>query len=129
MPTIRDVLEKAIPQLAAAGVDSPQLDTELLLAHVLQKQRGWLLTYPEHELTPAEAAQFAVMLERRLQREPLAYLLGEWEFYGRPFYVTPTTIKSCMTEMPRAMRPNGVLDSSCSLSNLTSTTELLKAMA
>ncbi|MHB9131931.1 MAG: peptide chain release factor N(5)-glutamine methyltransferase [Armatimonadota bacterium] len=92
MPTIREVVECAIPQLAATGVDSPQLNAELLLAHVLQQSRTWLWTYPDHELDPAEEIQFASLLARRVQREPLAYLLGEWEFYGRPFHVTPSVL-------------------------------------
>ena len=83
-------LSRAIPQLAEAGVATPRLDAELLLAHVLKKARAWLWTYPEHRPTARQLAAFQQLLARRLAREPLAYLLGEWELYGRPFSSRPT---------------------------------------
>lgn len=92
MSTISDILSDAVPALASAGVDSPRLDAELLLAHVLGAARGWLWAHPEADV-PAEAqARFDQLLARRLRREPLAYLLGEREFYGRPFFVTPDVL-------------------------------------
>lgn len=78
-------LREASTRLREAGVDSPRLDAQLLLAHTLGKDRVWLITHPEVEV-PATAE---TLLERRLQREPIAYILGSWEFYGRPFFVGP----------------------------------------
>jgi release factor glutamine methyltransferase len=85
-------LTAAVPQLTAAGVDSPRLDAELLLAHVLGHDRPWLWTHLDAPLSPVLLAEFHRLLARRLQREPLPYLLGEWEFYGRPFLVTPAVL-------------------------------------
>ena len=92
MPTIRDILTEAIPALDAAGVDTPRLDAEVLLGHVLGVTRGWLWAHPECEVPAKAVARFRELLARRVRREPLAYLLGEWEFYGRPFYVTPDVL-------------------------------------
>lgn len=92
MPTIREILTAAIPRLKRAGIDSPKLDAELLLARVLQRSRSWLWAH-YNDLIPAEpVATFSELLERRECREPAAYLLGEWEFYGRSFSVTPAVL-------------------------------------
>lgn len=92
MPTIHDLLSEAIPRLQAAGVETPRLDAEVLLAHVLGRERAWVWAHPECVPPPAEEERFRALLERRIKREPLAYLLGEWEFYGRPFFVTPDVL-------------------------------------
>ncbi len=76
-------------RLAAAGVDSPRLDAELLLAHVLGRTRTYLFAHPERRLQPGETEQFAALVERRVRREPLPYLLGRWEFLGLSFRVGP----------------------------------------
>jgi release factor glutamine methyltransferase len=92
MHTITSLLSQATTALKESGVDSPRFDAELLLAHVLGKERRWLWTYPETQPCAAEQATFAGLLARRCRREPLAYLLGEWEFYGRKFAVTPAVL-------------------------------------
>lgn len=92
MATVRALLTPAITCLRDAGIDSPRLDAELLLGHVLGRPRGWLWSHPEAEVPADTAAQFAALLHRRAAREPLAYLLGEWEFYGRTFTVTPAVL-------------------------------------
>jgi len=92
MPTIHKLLTEAIPELEAAGVATPRLDAEVLLAHVLGKDRGWVWVHPEAVPSVEDEERFRALLARRLKREPLAYLLGEWEFYGRPFFVTPDVL-------------------------------------
>ncbi len=92
MTTVRATLEAAIPRLAEAGIDSPRLDAELLLAHVLAVTRGWLWAHPETAVSPPVAAHLDTLLARRLRREPLPYLLGTWEFYGREFVVSPAVL-------------------------------------
>ena len=92
MVTLREALERAEQQLAAAGVDTPRLDAELLLAHVLGKTRAWLWAHLDEALPAEGGARFAQLRERRLRREPLPYLLGEWEFYGRSFLVSPDVL-------------------------------------
>jgi release factor glutamine methyltransferase len=88
MTTVREILTDAIPQLADAGIDSARLDAEVLLAHVVGRQRGWLWSHPEQSLSTEQTRHFTDLLTRRRQREPLAYQLGEWEFYGRAFVVS-----------------------------------------
>ncbi len=92
MPTARELLTDAIARLQQAGCDSPRLDAELLLAHVLGISRIRLRVHPELEVDAEQAARFIALLTRRLCREPIAYLLGEWEFYGRPFTVSPAVL-------------------------------------
>lgn len=78
--------------LQAAGVDTPRLDAELLLAHVLGTDRTALFAYPERRLTPEEASRFEAALQRRMGREPLPYITGTREFLGLPFRVTPAVL-------------------------------------
>ena len=92
MPTIHDLLSEAIPRLQAAGVETPRLDAEVLLARVLGRERAWVWAHPEYEPAANDEQRFRLLLARRAGRQPLAYLLGEWEFYGRPFFVTPDVL-------------------------------------
>ncbi len=91
-PSVRTLLSSAIRRLEAVGVDTPRLDAELLLAHALRTTRTALFAYPERRLTSDEATLFEVALRRREAREPLPYILGEWEFLGLPFKVTPAVL-------------------------------------
>ena len=72
--------------------DSPRLDTELLLCHVLGKSRAYLYTWPEYRLLPAEMAGFDVLFARRAQGEPIAYLTGRREFWSLSLRVSPATL-------------------------------------
>jgi release factor glutamine methyltransferase len=74
--TVGEALRLAEQRLGEAGVDSPSVDAELLLAHVLGVTRTGVHERRDHDV-PAE---FEALLERRRQREPLAYVLGEWGF-------------------------------------------------
>jgi release factor glutamine methyltransferase len=67
---------------AAAIGDTPDLDAQTLLAHTLGATRTTALAYPERGLSSVQAAEFARLLERRLAREPVAYLVGHREFMG-----------------------------------------------
>ncbi|MCB9078491.1 MAG: peptide chain release factor N(5)-glutamine methyltransferase [Anaerolineaceae bacterium] len=90
--TIQSLLANARQQLVAAGCDSPRLDAELLLAHILGRDRTWLYRYPQVEVTEAERAAFLKLIDRRVQREPVAYLIGHKAFYGLDFVVTSDTL-------------------------------------
>jgi release factor glutamine methyltransferase len=74
--TVGEALRLAEQRLAEAGVDTPQVDAELLLAHVLGTSRTGVQERRDQDV-PEE---FDALLERRRQREPLAYVLGEWGF-------------------------------------------------
>lgn len=92
MATVRETLTGAIPRLEAAGVETPRLDAELLLAHVLGRDRTFLFAHPHDPLDPEEAARFAALVRRREAREPLPHLLGRWEFLGMSFEVSPAVL-------------------------------------
>jgi len=79
-------------RLDAAGVETPRLDAELLLAHALGRDRTYLAAHGQDPLPPAARAAFEGLLARRLAREPLPYLLGRWEFYGMAFEVGPAVL-------------------------------------
>lgn len=74
--TVEEALRGAEERLGAAGVETPRVDAELLLAHVLGTSRSAVYADPRREVP----ASFESLLERREQREPLAYVLGEWGF-------------------------------------------------
>lgn len=86
-PTLAALLQAAIARLA--DTDSPRLDAEVLLAHVLGRNRAYLRTWPEREATPEQAQAFHALIERRATGEPIAYLIGEREFWSRNFRVRP----------------------------------------
>lgn len=73
-------LDAAFAAARAAGVE--RLDAQLLLGHVLGRPRAWLLAHGETELSDADAARFAALVQRRRAGEPVAYLLGTKEFHG-----------------------------------------------
>ena len=78
--TLADVLNGAVEYLTARGVDTPRLDAELLLARALGLQRIELYTQHDRPLTEAERARAREVVRRRGAREPLAYVLGDWDF-------------------------------------------------
>jgi release factor glutamine methyltransferase len=73
---VREVLGAATATLTAAGADSPRLDAELLLAHALETTRTRVHMDPERALSDDESERFAKLLARRIDREPVAYILG-----------------------------------------------------
>lgn len=86
--TVRQALESAAPRLERAGVETPRLDAELLLGHVLGWTRTQLYAHPGQTLQPDQESDLERLLRRREAREPLPYLLGEWEWMGMRFLVT-----------------------------------------
>ena len=85
--TARTVLTEARVRLGEAGIDEAALEARLLLAHAMDVTPSALLLEPDHPVTTDEATAFEGLLMRRLRREPLAYLVGEREFYGLRFLV------------------------------------------
>lgn len=80
-------LVAATQRLTSAGVESPKLDSEVLLSFVLGCTRAQLYAYPERLLTEDERQRFERLVIRRFQHEPVAYLIGEKAFYGLDFAV------------------------------------------
>lgn len=85
--TVRQWLHLAEQQLREAGVPEPELDARLILAHAMNADRSWVIAHADDPLPPNRSAN--EMLMRRRAREPLAYILGYREFWGRRFMVGP----------------------------------------
>lgn len=90
--SIKIALRVAIEQLIEGSCQTPRLDAELLLAHVVGQERSWLHTHPEALLSRQEVTTFIDFIARRQQGEPVAYLTGHKEFYGLDFLVTPAVL-------------------------------------
>jgi release factor glutamine methyltransferase len=88
---LRDALQSATQTLLRASIPDAFIEAELLLGHVLRMSKTQLHTEPERGLTLAEAEQLWHLVERRLDREPTAHILGHCEFYGIDFYVDHNT--------------------------------------
>ena len=71
---------------------TPTLDAQVLLAHVLGKSRSWVLAHPEAQLTPQQESALETAIGQLQNGTPLPYILGEWEFFGLDFDVTPDVL-------------------------------------
>jgi len=108
--TVAEAIRGAAARFAKIS-DTARLDAELLMAHALNATRSELLL--RHTRDP-EPAAFAALIERRMQHEPVAYILGEQEFRGLAFAVTPavlipradseTTLEAALEAAPDARR-------------------------
>lgn len=114
------LLKRLGQQLDAAGVDSPRLSAQLLVGHVLGLDRLHVELASERVLTDDEAAHILALADRRARGEPLAYLLGIREFYGRDFAVnthtliprpdTETVIDTILHQLPTDTTPLRFVD-------------------
>lgn len=86
--TTGELLRLAASRLAEAGCDAPRLEAELLLMHAWQVDRTALIIRSHDDIPGEIQNRFGDLLDRREQREPLAYIIGEKEFWSRPFRVT-----------------------------------------
>ena len=73
-------------------VESPRLDAEVLLSHVLKKERIYLYVHFDEPLEPEELTLYREYIKKRIQRMPVAYIIGQREFMGLPFKVTPAVL-------------------------------------
>lgn len=80
--TVGSALNSATQRLKEALIDTAFLDAQVILAHVLGVDRPWLFAHGEAELEPRHAKEFTDMIARRVDHEPVAYLVGRKEFYG-----------------------------------------------
>ena len=83
---VENLLEIAAKQLSFS--DTPQLDAQVLMAHVLDKPRAWVMAHPEIELTTEQKNRLDDSLARLKRGESFPYILGKWEFFGNEFEVT-----------------------------------------
>ncbi|MEO8358163.1 MAG: peptide chain release factor N(5)-glutamine methyltransferase [Chloroflexota bacterium] len=72
--------------------DTPALDASVLLAHILNKPRTWVMAHSELTLGTEQHGQLHGLLERLEHAEPFPYVLGHWEFFGMTFDITPDVL-------------------------------------
>lgn len=84
---LKEVLAEGIQALRQAEMPQPALDAEVLLAHCLGVTRAFLYGHPDYMLAASERSRYASYLTRRRRQEPVAYIVGEKEFWSRPFKV------------------------------------------
>lgn len=90
--TAKKFLNWSAGQLARAGVYSPRLESEILLAEAMNLQREDLHRDPDHALNDRELTASRKFVERRTRREPVSYILGRKEFWGLEFRVSPDVL-------------------------------------
>lgn len=90
--TIQQWLANAIKLLTAHEIPSARLDAELILSHTLRQPRTYLHAHPEDTLDARQHDIADARLELRLERTPVAYIIGHKEFYGRRFKTTPAAL-------------------------------------
>lgn len=90
--TVRRVLAWTQQRFAQSGLDSPRLDAEVLLSHSLGKSRVGLYLCFEQPLNDGELSDFRSLIRRRLAGEPVAYLIGQREFYSLALHVSPAVL-------------------------------------
>jgi release factor glutamine methyltransferase len=90
---ISNWLAESTALLAMAGITTARLDALVLLEDCLHKDRALLLAHPEIELTPEQINVLGAQLQRRKAHEPLAYIRGRTEFYGREFIISNNVLE------------------------------------
>jgi release factor glutamine methyltransferase len=110
--TISEALIRAKGLLKSQGIESANIDADLLLSHALHLRRIDLIIERDRLLDPGEIDTFHTMIERRLKREPVAYIIGYKEFFGRQFKVNPDVLiprpeTEILVEQVTALAPAG----------------------
>jgi release factor glutamine methyltransferase len=113
--SLAEALGAAVDALTAAGIDSPRLDAELLLAEASGRSRAELAASPEADLDPAAGRVFGDFVRRRLRREPIAYILGRKGFCRIELAVDarvliPRPESELLVELALELQPASVLD-------------------
>jgi release factor glutamine methyltransferase len=89
---VRTTLKNGLAQLREAHVPSFTLAAELLLLHVLGRDRTWLYAHPEEQLSATDTDRYFAIIARRANGEPTQHLTGKQEFWGLEFEVTPEVL-------------------------------------
>src|SRR5215470_20000147 len=92
LPSCAELVRAGTQRLRAAGIETAQLDAEVLLASALGTDRAGLYARVSAVPPPEAAARFTRSLERRARREPLAYITGVQEFWSLPFAVNSSVL-------------------------------------
>ena len=112
---VREALGAAVDALAAAGVEDPQLDAEVLLAEATGWNRAALVAGAADEVPAAAGRLFGEMVRRRLRREPVAYIVGRKGFRRIELAVDPRVLvprpeTELLVELALELQPESVLD-------------------
>ena len=86
-PTVHDILTQISQELNPLS-ETPTLDAQVLVGHILEKSRSWVVAHPEASLDSQQYANIIDALKRLKQGESLPYILGHWEFFGLDFTLT-----------------------------------------
>jgi len=92
MPKISQILNWATETLQKTNINSANLDAEILLFSILKKDKSFIFTHPELELTKTQTAKHKRFIARRAKGEPVAYILGQKEFFGLDFVVNKNVL-------------------------------------
>lgn len=90
--TVDTFLRQATDELRGAGIASARLDALVLLADVLQRDKAWLIAHGDENVPPELIDNLWSQVNRRKTREPLSYIRGKQEFFGRAFTVNPSVL-------------------------------------
>jgi len=90
--TIIEAINNAANLLSTTGITNARFDAEVLLAHFIRKDRVWLITHKDDALNDEDCRDFDDAIQRRTRREPLQYIIGNQEFWGLEFKVTPDVL-------------------------------------
>ena len=121
MASLRQVIQETHRLLDASGVADPRLEAEVMLMHLLRMPRQDVFAHQELEVSGQQQQDLDVMVQRRLNREPLAYILGRREFYGIDLLVNPAVL------IPRPETETLVDQALLMASKMTGTPELVIA--
>ena len=92
MKTVLELLTLTSDYFAKKGIPSPRLDAEVLMAYLIGKDRVGVYCSYDQPLQDPEIDRFRDLVRRRINREPVAYIIGKKEFFGRDFLVTPAVL-------------------------------------
>ena len=108
---VREALTEGTNILAAKEIENPALDSQIILGYVLKKDRLYLLTHDDIMLSSEQADAFNKLLKLRCRHIPIAYIIGEKEFYGIKLHVKPgVLIPRPETEFAVEETLNAILD-------------------
>jgi release factor glutamine methyltransferase len=85
--TVHSIVKNSAFILLESGSPTPEIDAEVLIAHILRKDRSWLYAYPDFVIPAKKLKYIEKAIERRASHEPVAYITSVKEFYGREFAV------------------------------------------
>lgn len=113
--SVREALDAAVDALAAAGIEEPRLDAELLLGEAMRRERAALIAEGGAEVPAPAGRLFGELVRRRLRREPVAYILGRKGFRNLELAVdrrvlVPRPETELLVELALEVQPQSVLD-------------------